>query len=66
MITFDLEKVVVGGLGVTGRAITAALTARGHEVVVLDDDPESVANIAEGFEVELLDSKSENTDQGRH
>ena len=59
LITFDLEKVVVGGLGVTGSAVTAALTARGHEVVVLDDAPESVANIAERFEVELLDSKSE-------
>ena len=58
MITFDLEKVVVGGLGVTGSAITAALTARGHQVVVLDDDPESVANIAERLGVELLDSKS--------
>jgi len=59
VITFDLEKVVVGGLGVTGSAITAALTARGHGVVVLDDDPKSVANVAERFEVELLDSKSE-------
>ena len=52
MITFDLEKVVVGGLGVTVSAITAALTARGHQVVVLDDDPESVANIAERTGVE--------------
>ena len=64
MIAFDLEKVVVGGLGVTGSAITAALTARGHDVVVLDDDPESVANIAERFEVELLDSKSESQIRG--
>ena len=59
MITFDLEKVVVGGLGATGSAVTAALTARGHGVVALDDDPKSVANVAERFQVELLDSKSE-------
>ena len=59
MITFDLEKVVVGGLGITGSAITAALTARGYGVLVLDDDPKSVANVAERLDVELLDSKSE-------
>ena len=55
MITFDLEKVVVGGLGVTGTAIMAALTARGHEVVALDDNPKSVANVAKQFDCELFD-----------
>lgn len=31
--------VVVVGMGVTGRAVAAALTARGHEVIAADDKP---------------------------
>jgi len=59
LTVFDLSKVVVGGLGVTGKAITAALTARGHEVIVFDDKPDAVAAIAEQLEVDLLDSTSD-------
>ncbi len=50
---------MVGGLGVTGTAIMAALTARGHEVVALDDNPKSVANVAKQFDCELFDSSSQ-------
>jgi len=56
---FDLSKVVVGGLGVTGKAITAALRARGRDVIVYDDKPEAVAATAEQLGVELFDSTSE-------
>ncbi len=59
MTNFDLRKVAVGGLGITGRAVTEALTARGYEVVAFDDNPDAVAAIAEQLEVELLDSTSD-------
>ncbi len=50
---------MVGGLGVTGQATVAALTSRGHEVVVFDDKPGSVTEVAEQLDVEVLDSTSD-------
>ena len=44
MTNFDLRKVAVGGLGITGRAVTEALTARGYEVVAFDDNPDADAD----------------------
>ena len=55
MTAFDLSKVAVGGLGVTGKAITAALTARGHEVIVFDDSYEhEVWHRGQGARIVLL------------
>ena len=39
-------RALVIGFGVTGRAVTRALTARGHQVVVVDDHPSPDARTA--------------------
>ena len=54
----DLSRVLVAGLGVTGRAVVEALKARKSEVLAVDDQPTSVAAVAEELKVELLDSSS--------
>ena len=43
----DLSRVLVAGLGVTGRAVVEALQARNSEVLAVDDQPTSVAAVAE-------------------
>ena len=58
MTTLDLTRVVVGGLGLTGRALTEALTSRGHGVTVADDHPKSRRALADALGVGLVDSKS--------
>ena len=35
-----LDRVLVVGFGVTGRAVTEALARRGSQVIVIDDDPD--------------------------
>ena len=59
MTRFDLSRVAVGGLGLTGRALTEALIARGHHVVVADDRPEAVVEAASELAVEIVDATSE-------
>ncbi len=59
MTEFDLSRVAVGGLGLTGRALIEALIARGHHVVVTDDQPEAVMKTASELAVEIVDSTSE-------
>ena len=54
----DLSRVVVGGLGITGRALTEALISRDHQVTVVDDRPNSVAALVDALGIELVDSKS--------
>ncbi|MEE3255967.1 MAG: UDP-N-acetylmuramoyl-L-alanine--D-glutamate ligase [Actinomycetota bacterium] len=54
----DLSRVVVGGLGITGRALTEALIFREHRVTVVDDRPKSVTALADALGIELVDSKS--------
>ena len=54
----DLSRVLVAGLGVTGRAVVEALQARNSEVLAVDDQPTSVATVAQELRVELLDSSS--------
>lgn len=54
------RKVLLGGLGLTNRAVAAALTARGHTVVAVDDGPvDAVRRAAEGLGIELLESTPE-------
>jgi UDP-N-acetylmuramoylalanine--D-glutamate ligase len=56
--TPDLSRVLVAGLGVTGRAVIEALKARNCQVLAVDDQPRSVAAVAEELRVEILDSSS--------
>jgi UDP-N-acetylmuramoylalanine--D-glutamate ligase len=56
--TPDLSRVLVAGLGVTGRAVIEALKARNCQVLAVDDQPTSVAAVAEELRVEILDSSS--------
>ena len=53
----DLTRVAVVGFAVTGRAVTAALVARGVHVLALDDHPsESMRAEAASIGVELLEA----------
>ncbi len=51
----DLDTPLIVGFGVTGRAVTGALVARGHQPVVIDDRPSALAiDHAEQLGVELV------------
>ncbi|HVN51626.1 MAG TPA: UDP-N-acetylmuramoyl-L-alanine--D-glutamate ligase [Acidimicrobiales bacterium] len=51
------RRALVVGFGITGRAVTRALRARGGDVVVVDDHPSSAARAAaESCAVDLLDA----------
>jgi UDP-N-acetylmuramoylalanine--D-glutamate ligase len=55
----SLERAVVVGFGVTGRAVVRALTARGHDPVVVDDRPSADARTAaDELGVELVEAPS--------
>ena len=58
MTEFELSRVAVAGLGLTGKALSEALMARGHHVVVVDDRPDLVTEVATELGVELVDSTS--------
>ncbi len=59
MTGFDLSSVAVGGLGLTGRALAEALLARGHHVIVADDQPEAIMEAASKLAIEVVDATSE-------
>lgn len=44
-------KIVVVGLGKVGRALTAQLAAEGHDLVVIDQNPEIIDNIVNIYDV---------------
>jgi UDP-N-acetylmuramoylalanine--D-glutamate ligase len=51
----ELRRVLVLGLGVTGRAVTSALLRRGVDVVIVDDHPtEATSAAARSLAVDLL------------
>jgi UDP-N-acetylmuramoylalanine--D-glutamate ligase len=53
------RRSLVVGFGVTGRAVTRALRARGHDVVVVDDHPSAEGRAAaESWVVDLIDAPS--------
>ena len=58
MNTPNLSHVLVGGLGLTGQAVIKALQARNHQVLAVDDHPQSVQETARKLGVELIDSAS--------
>ncbi|MBC8195283.1 MAG: UDP-N-acetylmuramoyl-L-alanine--D-glutamate ligase [Acidimicrobiia bacterium] len=52
--------VLVLGLGLTGRAVTRALTSRGHDVLVVDDAPDATAReSADRLGVQIVESPKE-------
>lgn len=56
------DHALVYGLGVTGRAVTSALVARGARVVAADDHPSAEARaLAELLDVKLLEAPDEAT-----
>jgi hypothetical protein len=53
-----MRTIVTGGAGLIGRALSKALAADGHEVVVLSRDPAKVKGMPDGVKVEAWDGKS--------
>ena len=59
-MTGDLDRTVVIGFGVTGRAMARALSTRGHGVVVVEDHPSPVTRrAAELAAVDLVEAPSD-------
>ncbi len=60
-LSIDVPRnVLLGGLGLTNRAVATALKARGHTVVAVDDEPnEAVRRAANDLGIELLEPTSE-------
>ena len=53
-----MRLIIAGGTGLIGRALTADLTAEGHEVIVLSRNPARAAGLPEGARVERWDARS--------
>ncbi len=53
-----MRIVMTGGTGLIGRALCAALSAKGHLITVLSRNPDSARNMAAGVSVEEWDAKT--------
>ncbi|TXH45007.1 MAG: TrkA family potassium uptake protein [Actinobacteria bacterium] len=49
-------RIVIAGAGKVGRSIARELSANGHDVVMLDRDPEAAANYIEGVRIQQSDA----------
>ncbi|MFI0433109.1 MAG: potassium channel family protein [Candidatus Nanopelagicales bacterium] len=49
-------RIVIAGAGKVGRSIARELSANGHEVVMLDRDPEAAANYIENVTIQQADA----------
>jgi uncharacterized protein (TIGR01777 family) len=53
-----MRVIVTGGSGLLGRALTVALAARDHEVIVLSRDPARVSGLPAGVRAERWDGRT--------
>ena len=53
-----MRVIITGGTGLIGRALTAALVARGDEVIVLSRDPKQSTGVALGARIEKWDGET--------
>ena len=44
-------KIIIGGCGKIGETLLAALTAEGHDVVALDNDPAVISQLTNIYDV---------------
>ena len=53
-----MRVIITGGTGLIGRALTAELVSRGHEVIILSRSPKLAAGLPAGVRVEGWDARS--------
>lgn len=53
-----MRTIITGGTGTIGRALSASLTADGHEVIALSRTPEKATGLAQGVRVVGWDARS--------
>jgi hypothetical protein len=53
-----MKVIITGGSGLVGRALTASLTADGHEVIILSRSPEKVTQLPNHAQAEGWDGRS--------
>lgn len=53
-----MRVIITGGTGLIGRALTAELVRRGHEVIILSRSPKLAAGLPAGVRVEGWDARS--------